>query len=279
MGARPHIPPTHRGGSPIATGPTKAAEERGEPGKPRHTAREPAEPAAAARGPARGAPGTCGRGSRQPQPMAASRRPLTASRTFPPPPSARRGPEAEALRRTPCPFPQAQPPPPPPSTRGPQRRPHRCLCSATAASASPPPPPPAPLRRRSRLSSAGGRGGGAGRADNVCRARGSARRGLQQREPLPLPRSGAAFSPPLSLPILSSRCLCLSPRFVRPGAVPFPWGRGSEWTKGGKRVGRGDMISQLHTALWMSNFNVCCFSPFSFCPQAQKRYNSSSLPL
>lgn len=44
-------------------------------------------------------------------------------------------------------------------------------------------------------------------------------------------------------------------------------------------MGRGDMISQLHTALWTSNFNVCCFSPFSFCPHAQKRYNSSSLPL
>lgn len=153
------------------------------------------------------------------------------------------------------------------------------------AACAPPPPPPLPLRRLllplcgAAPGSARRAGGGAGRADNVCRARGSARRGLQQREPLPLPRSGAAFSPPLSLPILSSRCLCLSPRFVRPGAVPFPWGRGSEWTKGGKRVGRGDMISQLHTALWTSNFNVCCFSPFSFCPQAQKRYNSSSLPL
>lgn len=147
------------------------------------------------------------------------------------------------------PSPPRGPSPPPPSARarsgGPEARPPpfpsgaaaAALCTRAPTAASPLPP----RRRRLLLplcgaapGSARRARGGAGRADNVCRARGSARRGLQQqREPLPLPRSGAAFPLLSRSPSSPPAAFVSPPRFVRPGAVPFPWGTESQWPRGG----------------------------------------------
>lgn len=155
------------------------------------------------------------RGSRSPRPLHAV-------------PSPPRGPSPLLPRRGAGPKRRPRGAPPTrPLRRGRRRPPHAGPNGGLTAASAPPPPPPLPLRRLllplcgAAPGSARRAGGGAGRADNVCRARGSARRGLQQqREPLPLPRSGAAFSPPLSVPVLSSRRLCLPPALFAPGQCP-----------------------------------------------------------
>lgn len=159
---------------------------------------------------------------------AASRRPLAASRTFP----------SSSLGAGPKRRPSGAPPTLP-LRRG-RRRPLHAGPNGGLTAASAPPPPPLPLRRLllplcgAAPGSARRARGGAGRADNVCRARGSARRGLQQqREPLPLPRSGAAFPLLSRSPSSPPAAFVSPPRFVRPGAVPFPWGTESQWPRGG----------------------------------------------
>lgn len=198
------------------------------------------------------------------------------------------------------PSPPRGPSPPPPSARarsgGPEARPPpfpsgaaaAALCTRAPTAASPLPP----RRRRLRFPSAASSCPSAAPLPAQLGGREAGRGGRTTSAGLAAPRGGDCSSsgnrspcrapallfpsslgphpllpPPLSLPPLCS-----------PRSSALPLGHRESVAEG--RIKGGEETRALSfTRPYTSNLNVCRFSPFSFCPQAQKCYNSFSLSL